>query len=209
MTGTLKRLIMLTGLLAINSQSLLKADTIDTSGQAVYEQCGYCHEYDGNSVMPGFPKLAGQQTDYLEKQLKDFRAGRRTGTMQGTAELLDDDAITEVAQYFSGQTLRSQHPQKPEQHTAARQLYLNGDPGRGITGCASCHGEQAQGRGAVPRLAGQHAAYLKQELQRFTAQARTNDPGGIMRNAVRGLKNEEIEALADLLAGWLEPGTAH
>jgi cytochrome c553 len=207
MTGKLKIIIMFTGLLAINSQSLLEADTIDTSGQAPYEQCGYCHEYDGNSVMPGFPKLAGQQPAYLEKQLKDFRAGRRAGTMQATAELLDDAAISEVVSYFSEQPLRASKPAAADRQ--AMQLYLTGDAGRGITACASCHGAEAMGQGAIPRLAGQHAAYLQQELHRFVNEMRSNDPAGIMRDAVRGLKNEEIEALARLLAGWPVAVTQH
>ena len=89
----------------LSLSKLIVADTIDTSGQAPYEQCGYCHEYDGNSKMPMYPRLAGQQAAYIVKQLQDFRAGRRMGQMQATAELLSDEDIQEVADYFSQQAM--------------------------------------------------------------------------------------------------------
>ncbi len=44
--------------------------------------------------------------------------------------------------------------------------------------CAACHGEQGQGgkKGEYPRLAGQRAAYLENQLRAFRAQKRINLP---------------------------------
>ena len=91
----------------IVASNLADAGTIDTSEQAPYEQCGYCHEYDGNSIMPDYPKLAGQQKEYLIKQLMDFKNGKRKGLMQATAELLTKEDINVVASYFSQQMANS------------------------------------------------------------------------------------------------------
>ena len=189
--------------LFINHGANVLADTIDTSGQAPYEQCGYCHEYDGNSVMPGFPKLAGQNQAYIDKQLRDFRAGRRTGTMQATAELLDDEAIAAVTAYFSQQHLRINKQFDDEATATGRRLFFEGDRQRDIASCSSCHGDNALGAGTVPRLAGQHAEYLEQEIKRFASRERQNDPGAIMQHAVVKLKTSEIQSLAKFLASGL------
>ena len=97
LSNNVKRSIAMT--LLITSSQQVNADTIDTSGQAPYESCGYCHEYDGNSVMAGYPKLAAQTEQYLVKQLQDFKSGKRQSVMQATAELLSAEDIQVVASY--------------------------------------------------------------------------------------------------------------
>ena len=177
----------------------LVADTIDTRYQEPWEQCGYCHEYDGNSMMPGFPKLAGQPVGYLVKQLRDFRAGRRTGTMQATAELLDDSDIAAVAEYFSVQT--PMPGASAQRGTASAEvLFREGSAERGLPACAGCHGPEAEGRNSVPRLAGQHAAYLELQLKGFATGERQNDPGAVMQRIAGMLRGHETRLLATWLA---------
>ena len=66
--------------------------------------CVGCHAADGNSVVPNFPKLAGQHAAYLEKQLKDFRGGfRKDATMAPFAKNLTDQEIKDLAAYFAAQ----------------------------------------------------------------------------------------------------------
>jgi len=56
---------------------------------------------DGNSIIPNYPKLAGQHAAYLTKALKDFRDGFRDNTtMKSFAKGLSDKDITELANYF-------------------------------------------------------------------------------------------------------------
>ena len=47
------------------------------AGESKIMMCAGCHGGDGNSVVPSFPKLAGQGEKYLTKQLKDVKYGRR------------------------------------------------------------------------------------------------------------------------------------
>lgn len=69
--------------------------------------CIGCHGDHGNSVVPNFPKLAGQHASYLEKQLKDFRDGfRKNATMVTFAKGLSDAEIKELATYYSAQTAK-------------------------------------------------------------------------------------------------------
>lgn len=66
--------------------------------------CVGCHGADGNSLVPNFPKIAGQHAAYLEKALKDYRDGfRNNATMQSFAKGLTDEDIKELAAYFSAQ----------------------------------------------------------------------------------------------------------
>ncbi len=76
------------------------------------------------------------------------------------------------------------------------------DKGRDINGvCAACHGEFGQGgkRGEYPRIAGQRAAYLKDQLKSFRARKRINIPM-YPYTQERELPDEDIEAVSDYLA---------
>ena len=73
----------------------------------VASSCVGCHGADGNSVVPNFPKLAGQHAAYIEKQLKDFRGGfRKDATMAPFAENLTDENIKELAAFYAAQTAK-------------------------------------------------------------------------------------------------------
>lgn len=61
------------------------------SGQGKVAVCSGCHGADGNSMIPMFPKLAGQGELYLVNQLKAIRDGARnvpqmTGILTGRTD---------------------------------------------------------------------------------------------------------------------------
>jgi cytochrome c553 len=69
--------------------------------------CMACHGPDGSgNPAANFPALAGQHAAYVEKALKDFRAGTRANDlnkmMQGVAERMTDAEVAAVAQYIQG-----------------------------------------------------------------------------------------------------------
>lgn len=68
------------------------------------EACKACHGPDGNSVAADFPKLAGQNEDYLVKALKDYKSGARKNPIMApmVANLTNRD-IEDLAAYFSSQ----------------------------------------------------------------------------------------------------------
>ena len=195
------------GMLLLVGPGCAAAGSISTAGQAPHERCGYCHELDGNSRMEGFPRLAGQTFDYLVKQLRDFRTGRRTGTMQATAELLSDADIDTVARYFNAQSVRVNGPASlaEQDWRTAERLHRYGDHARGIPACGSCHGMKGEGRGGNPRLAGQHAVYLESQLHGFKQGQRANDMNGVMRSVVSAATAREIHLLARYFAGLGSP----
>jgi cytochrome c553 len=66
--------------------------------------CGGCHNPDGNSVIPENPKLAGLNAKYLQRQLEDFKAAKRTNPIMDTIiPMVDESEFKALAKYFSEQ----------------------------------------------------------------------------------------------------------
>lgn len=75
------------------------------AGKAKSAACSACHGADGNSPTPAFPKLAGQNDDYLAQALKAYRNKTRTNAiMNGQAAALSDQDIADFSAYFASQT---------------------------------------------------------------------------------------------------------
>ncbi|HEY4139291.1 MAG TPA: cytochrome c [Casimicrobiaceae bacterium] len=80
------------------------AADLEAAKKKVGELCQACHGMDGNSQIPDYPKLAGQNQDYLAKALRDYKSGaRKDPTMNGFAGTLTTQDIDNLAAYFSGQ----------------------------------------------------------------------------------------------------------
>ena len=92
---------------AITAGVLFSASVNAMEAPAKSVTCVGCHGADGNSMVPNFPKLAGQHASYLEKQLKDFRDGfRKDATMAAFAKGLTDDEIKALAAFYAAQTAK-------------------------------------------------------------------------------------------------------
>jgi len=75
------------------------------AGKAKSAACAACHGADGNSPTSAFPKLAGQNDDYLAQALKAYKNKVRTNAiMNGQAAGLSDQDIADLAAYFASQT---------------------------------------------------------------------------------------------------------
>jgi cytochrome c553 len=192
---------MLIALAFIPTVPSVHADMIDTRGMAPYEQCAYCHGLDGNSPMPRFPRLAGQNASYLRKQLADFKHGRRTndgGAMSGIADALSDAEAEKIVLHYAAQAPRAGSADVEGDAAAGRRLYFNGRPA--VAACATCHGTDAPILAGAPRLLGQHGAYLAKQLQDFRRGARRNDAGRVMHRIANALAESEVRALAAFLS---------
>lgn len=163
--------------------------------------CQNCHGPGGNSVTATFPRLNGQQADYIAAQLKGFRAHTRADPhaiayMWGMASQLDDQLIAELAKYFAAQP-----PTSPQSGGAlaaeGQKIYDSGAPADGVPPCQACHGVHGEGNGVVPRIAGQHADYLKKQLEAFRSTLREN---AVMHANTTNMTDREIEAVVSYLA---------
>lgn len=177
-----------------------------TTSALVREVCAPCHGLDGNSARSGVPSLAGQVEPYLERQLRAFasQGGQRpNGVMGAIAVNLSADEMKRAAMYFARQPLKSSRVARtPQQgHDAAARLFGVGLPRTGVASCASCHGTRGQGLPELfPRLSGQHAGYLAEQLRHFRAGTRTSDPDAMMRRVAAKLSDREIDAVSNYAA---------
>jgi len=68
--------------------------------------CAGCHGPTGMGIPVQYPRISGQFAEYLELQLKAFRAGTRgndpNGMMRGVAARMTDREIQAVAEYVAG-----------------------------------------------------------------------------------------------------------
>ncbi len=91
------------GMMALASGAAL-AHGDYAAGQAKSKTCAQCHGADGNSTVPNFPKLAGQQYTYIIHALTAYRSGdRKNAIMNAEAKKLSDQDIEDLAMYFSRQ----------------------------------------------------------------------------------------------------------
>lgn len=167
------------------------------------EVCSKCHGPDGASQSPMFPRLAGQQAEYIEQQLHNFRDRSRgdphaQAYMWGIAGPLTDAQIHALAEYYAAKK-PVQGPSPPDPALAARgkEIFFNGLPDLNVPVCASCHGEHAEGQGPVPRLAGQHFDYLYRQLRDFRSELRVNE---VMHANVMNLPDRDAAAVSAYLA---------
>lgn len=163
--------------------------------------CIACHGIDGRGNGAGAPRLAGLDRGYQEAQLQAYADGRREHPeMQWIAKHLRPAQRQAVSAHYAALPFAAGAQATPADGSAAR-LYQQGDPGRGLASCASCHGVRGEGLGAAnPPLAGQPAAYIAEQLERWRHSARRNDPQNLMLRISQQLSRPESAALADYAA---------
>lgn len=161
---------------------------------AVYA-CFTCHGVDGAGNGAGAPRLAGIGAGYLDRQLEAYDDGRRQHPqMAWIARQLTATDRQAVSAYYAGLPWT---PAGPAPKAPPPELWVNGDPARGLAACASCHGRDGEGMGyASPPLAGQPAAYLAEQLERWRHATRRTDPGHVMLHISQRLTRPEVASLA-------------
>jgi len=174
------------------------------AGQAKAAVCGACHNPDGNSLAPNFPKLAGQGERYLTKQLHDIKSGKRTVLeMTGLLNNLNDQDLSDIAAYFASQK-GSVGAADPKLVERGKQLFNGGDIANGLPACTGCHSPNGAGIAAAgfPHLGGQHSQYIAKQLTDFREGNRTNDGDATtMRSIAAKLSNKDIEAVSSYIQG--------
>ncbi|HET7755722.1 MAG TPA: c-type cytochrome [Steroidobacteraceae bacterium] len=186
--------------------SAARADEPDAAARAYAQKiaitvCGTCHGADGNSTNPKFPRLAGQNANYLVTQLKAFRSQTRgdpdaIGYMWGMASELDDAGIEALTQYYHAQQAEPSASGQSPEIERGRQIFEHGIESQGVPACATCHGPDAHGLQDFPRLAGQHAQYVLKQLASFQSNMRNV---AVMHGVAQNLRLQEMEAVAAYL----------
>lgn len=156
--------------------------------------CAACHGADGNSTLPQYPILAGQTTRYLYLELQDFKAGRRHDpSMDPIAATLSSADMLALADWFS------KRKPTPTGFTPDPAKVAAGRKKADEVLCSMCHLGGFTGQNEIPRVAGQHYAYIRKELLDFRARRRTNDAGS-MTSVTSTLSDDDIDNLAQYVA---------
>ncbi|CAM4084294.1 MULTISPECIES: c-type cytochrome [Vibrio] len=203
----MKKLALIVTLFA--SCSVWAAGSIE-AGKQKSATCAACHGADGNSPVALYPKLAGQHEGYLTKQLKDFKLGATSGGKQGRydpamsamAIPLSEQDMADISAYYASLPI-SENSTPEDVVEQGQELYLAGNAERGITACVACHGPRGNGTSlsGFPKISGQHADYIKLQLQKFASMDRNNDLNEMMHDVSKKLTEEEIDVLSKYVGG--------
>jgi cytochrome c553 len=164
--------------------------------------CAVCHGAQGEGQPgAGFPRLDGLNSVYIRQQLDDFADGKRANDiMRPIASALSPDERQAVATFYSGQSAaNAAEPTKADAATISRgaALAAHGDWSKGLPGCNQCHGPDGEGvAGTFPKLAGQNAKYIVEQLKDWQLGKRANDPLRLMTTVSAKLDDGEIAAVA-------------
>jgi cytochrome c553 len=206
------RLALPTAILAIVFSATGRAEdkgTADLSKQtlqAKIEYCKTCHGVSGQGFHGAtpIPRLAGQQTQYIENQLQAFIEHRRDNKyMYNVSHVLSPAMRTALAKHFSELNPKPLGGAPKELAAAGKKLYNEGLPDTQVPPCASCHGSEAKGDGEFPRLAGQLNDYILNKLTNWNNE-RGQDPAkpdtsAIMQPIAHSLTKSQIQAIAAYL----------
>lgn len=164
--------------------------------EIVDSRCVLCHGREGESASAIYPRLAAQHPDYLLKQLKDFRDGRRkSDTMSDMVKGMKDEEFRGLAAWFSTRKPGFRQPADADLAGVGKYIFTKGNSFSGVPACVSCHGTNGHGTQQLPRLAGQHPAYLEGQLKEFGDRERTND-NAVMHSVASKLTALEIRSVS-------------
>ena len=208
------RLALQTAILAIvfvvagRTQHANAATFSEQDLQAKIGYCTDCHQPSGQGFLQGsspIPRLAGQQTQYFENQLKAFIERRRVNAfMFKVSHSLDPDMLPALAKHFNELNPKPVGGAPGELADAGKKIFQGGIPETNVPPCASCHGPEAKGNGQFPRLAGQIYPYIIKVLENWEKE-RGQDPAhpdtsAIMEPIAHGLNESQIKAVAAYLS---------
>ena len=184
-------------------------------GHGTIPACIACHGNNGEGLdAAGYPRLAGLNATYIEKQLNDlarelppagvviesvakdysktpriysdltvFSPGlRHDDVMSPIAKQLGKTDIHNIAAYYSSLPFQAK-PVAADYEVLERgqDLALRGKPEYGLPACISCHAPNGEGFGTdFPPLAGQPAAYIVNQINKWQRGDRDNDNLGLM-----------------------------
>jgi cytochrome c553 len=169
----------------------------------VNQVCAGCHAVDGNSAAAANPKLAGLNSEYIYKQLTEFKSGaRKNAIMSGMVANLSQQDMLNLAAYYGAQQPKPATSKDQALALIGQKIYRGGVQGAGVPACASCHG--AQGKGIptqFPRLAGQHSDYVYSQLNAFRVGERANDAAKMMRSIAAKMTDADMKAVSSYIQG--------
>jgi cytochrome c553 len=171
------------------------------------DYCKTCHGLSGQGFRGSFPmpRLAGQQPEYVKNQLQAFIERRRTNpVMFNVSHVLSPAMLTALSTYFRELNPKPLGGAPRDSLAIGKKIYEEGVAAAEVPPCASCHGPDAKGADAFPRLAGQLHDYMIRKLTNWDkerGQDKANpDNSAIMQPIAHNLTEAQIKAVAAYLS---------
>lgn len=174
--------------------------------------CITCHGPGGNSELPINPNLAAMSHEYIYKQLVEFQpredgSAPRQGpngapsVMTSLATPLTIQDMLNLSLYLAEQPLTNPATASSEELVArGEEIWRGGIRERSVPACAACHGANGEGiPSQYPRLSGQFASYIEEQMILFRAGHRGNSE--MMIQIAARMSDADIKAVADYAAG--------
>ena len=174
------------------------------SGKDKVATCVACHGQDGNSMVGLWPSLAGQNANYLVRQLQHIKSGKRSiAVMAGLLDNFSTEDLSDIAAFYASKnnTIGQVEADKVE---LGRKLYYSGSLEKGIPACTACHSPKGKGNAPAgyPLLSGQQVDYVTKSLKNYRSGERNNDESSQMMMAIAyKLDDVEIDALSSFING--------
>jgi len=197
--------------------ALAQSDLV--AGARSYEVCAGCHGFlgEGNEII-GAPRLAGIETWYLERQIGNFKDGRR-GHVEGDADgrrmALMAQAVDNERELGDLMAWIGSLPSPADSAPVTSQQALTAEIARGqelYALCSACHGAEGQGNEALgaPALVPLDDWYFTEQLQLYAQGLRGTHPADTYGAQMRALAasfdtEEERQDLASYVMA-LDPG---
>src|SRR6516164_1431985 len=172
------------------------------SFEAKLQYCKTCHGLSAQGYRGWFPmpRLAGQQPQYLENQLRAFIERRRTNpVMANVAHALSPSMVSELAAHFRHLDPRPIGGAPRQNISTGKRIFDDGLPDSNVPACSACHGPDGRGQNEIPRLAGQLYEYTVGQLtgwSRVRGQGSAVDTSAIMAPTAHNLTRSQVEAVA-------------
>lgn len=192
---------LILSLFALSAVAAEEKAPISAAENTVQTVCAACHGADGNSVITANPKLAGQHSAYLLKQLSNFKDKTRVNAVMGpVAATLSADDMKGLAAYFAEKKPSLGKAKANGAGSLGEKIYRGGIAATQVPACAACHGANGAGiPNQFPRVAGQHADYTLVQLRAFRLGERANAP--MMMTIAAKMTDAEMQAVADYMQG--------
>lgn len=174
------------------------------SGKDKVATCAACHGQDGNSMVGLWPSLAGQNVNYLVRQLQHIKSGKRPITeMIGSLDNFAQEDLEDIATFYASQN-NAIGQASSDKVELGRKLYYSGSLEKGVPACTACHSPKGKGNSPAgyPLLSGQQSDYIAKALKNYRTGERNNDESSQMMMAIAyKLDDVEIDALSSFING--------
>ncbi|MDE2362183.1 MAG: cytochrome c [Hyphomicrobiales bacterium] len=181
---------------------LLIAGAASAQDALPVRNCTWCHGSSAQGFMFA-PRLAGQRTAYIERELASFAAHARDNPlsqkyMWGAVARLDPATAQGLAVYFSSLAPEAAADGQSGLAATGKAIYDNGVAVDNVAACIACHGPNGEGVRDIPRLGGLSYVYLKRRLEQWNQGY--HQSAKPMPLVAKSLSANEVEALASYLS---------